>query len=291
MSSYAKEVRQFAALYPQPEIVDVTDQRKFTSYRQELKQLLIESSNKLLIESDEVNKLVDKFLVSKSSQDLQLLCNELFNLLPIETNGIYHPMLPTYAQLQRYLSSDMQNIGDCKLLTVVCAYICNVMAGIPSLLSVRSYNGHPILYLNLADGVHRVSFRYNGVVVKPYRGVSPFELTAEEAYDSNFTDKDFKVGEEQSTLYWDILNAIFILDMLNILRRCVVNFAFHPDEYLSEFESVIQYLEQTNIYSEPVICYWVSEMERVSSLWRDPRSNKNPEAFTQQVIDSLRFTE
>lgn len=281
-------MRQYAELYP---LVTGAVSAAADFHRQILKQNLIDAALKLLNSSEDLKILVDTFLVSKNPEDLQQICSALFANLPIETGGVYHPMLPTQQQLNAYLSDEMQNMGDCKLLTIICAYICNVMANIPSLLSVRSYNGHPILYLNLPAGAYKISFRYNGPTVKPYRGENPFDLTAEDEYQPGFTDKDFKVGEEQSTLYWDILNAVYVLDCLNVLRRSVVNLVLNPTFYLAEFTGAIQYLKTSGIYAEPVIDYWETEMDRVSDLLRDPRSSKDKQEFRLGVISSLRFTE
>lgn len=284
-------LRQFTRLYPEIENSDSVPVKNLSEYREELKRDIVQTCSKLIKSDQDLATLVSSFQKTKSTEYLQEICSKLFELFPIETNDIYHSMLPTSIQLKAYLSDKLENIGDCKLQTIICAYISNVIAEIPILFSVRQYNGHPIMYLQLSEGVYKVSFRYTGPTVKKYNGNNPFNLTKEMAYNPDFIDRDFKTGEEQSILYWDVINAIYILDNVNILRRCLVNYASNPDYYSEIFNRTVQGVKQSNVYSEPITEYWEIEMRRIKDIWSDPRTPKDPSRFKQLVVDSLRFTE
>ncbi len=284
-------LNQFENLYPkieaEPEALSVS----FEYYRQNLKLNLQEACKKLLDEFPQVNSQVESFSLRKDPEELQKLCDILFQIFPIETEGIFHPLMPAQFQLESYISGKLDSIGDCKLLSIICAYLCNIISSVKVLISVREYNGHPILYLDLPSGVHKVSFRHSGPRVKKYSGESPFTLTARDEYDSEFMDKDFKAGEEQSILYWDILNAVFVLDIITVLRRCLVNYSLNPAFYTETFKKSVVALSLSKVFSDPVIEYWQAEFSRITDWWGHSRSRLNAESFRQRVIDSLRFTE
>lgn len=282
-------LRQFENLYPE----SLQDFNPFdlNSYKRDLKNNIKSIYTLVCEQYPGLLELVNQFIQCKDKESLQKICEFLFRIFPIATDEKYHPMQGVMFQTQRYLQCDFNRIGDCKLLTLLCAYICNSLANIPVLISVRPYNGHPVLYLGLPFGVHKVSFRYGGPVVKPFKGEIPIDLRRKEEFDLSFSDSDFRAGEELSILYGDVLGAFYVLDAINILRRCVVNYSTNPEYYRNMFYEQVKLLGSIHINTEQVITYWQAELDRVEHLFLDPRVNCSTQRFKELVISSLRFTE
>jgi hypothetical protein len=271
-----------------PELEWGENPEKHIIHSDEIITLLSEVYSRLAQRNSKLQLASSSFIKSPDILHIVTMCNLLFDTIPMQLNGRLNSLVTTQEQIDRFLKEDFSDIGDCKFLTIIAAYICSVLLRLPVVISIRHYSGHPILYITLQDQVYKISFLHTGARVDIFQGDNPFDLTENHSYDSDFHDEDLPY--ERLILYWKVSNAIFVLDAMNILRRCVVNYAQNPQDYSRIFKEVTLLLKNSGIYHNSIVSYWEGEMDRVSSLWQDPRVRATPENFAIAVEKSLRFT-
>lgn len=242
----------------------------------------------LVNENPKLGEKVEKLVAYKDIYLLQELCEEIFETIPMkDEQGEVHPLISTKEQLERYIKGDRKDLGDCKLLTLFTAYICVIKAQIPTAISIRNYSGHPVLFAELNDKAYKVSYLHESLSIKLFEGVNnPFDLTQEQRINTGFLDTDFP--NDQSILFWNVTEAIFILDCMNILRRCVVNYVLDPKKYEEIFNHTEEILKNSGIYHNSILLYWEGEFGRIKHMYTDPR-NKDPIKLREMIIKGLRF--
>lgn len=262
------------------------------------KDLIIEPANildalklgydTLAVEQPEIYEITDRLCLYQNLPDLIQLTDIINTKLPMQNDaGELHPLLTTRSQIESMVNNKLSGVGDCKLLTIMTAYITSGICRLPTLTSIRCYSGHPILYVELQEQPYKVSYLHEKPRISPVADLDMFELRREQVYDTNFIEEDFP--NDKSILYWNVRDAIFVLDCMNIMRRSVVNYAIDPTYYATTFTEAANILNDSSIPARPVLNYWENELDRITSMYNDPRAPQDPQIFKKRVANSLRF--
>lgn len=215
------------------------------------------SNNNLLgVATERLNSLPDSFSLAQFT-------DAVHKTFPMrDGNGNMHPLLTTQEQLNFFL--DRQNIadlgvGDCKFLTIFSAYVFSKLQ-IPSVVSIRSYSGHPVLFAAVEGQSFKISYLHEKVSFREFNDDNPFGKFEESSMVTNLVDKDFQ--DDQQLLYFRIRNAIYVLDCMNLMRRAVVNVSLNEEKAKSQFDLVKNMLINSKIPYGDVIEHWKMEFER-----------------------------
>lgn len=232
--------------------------------------------------------MVEKLVDSKDYISLESILKEIHRIIPMKSGNELYPLLSTREQLLRFLKGERGGFGDCKFLTILTAFICIAKVGLTTVISIRKYSEHPVLFVSLQGTAYKISFLHTNPEIKQFSDDNPFDVSPELKVNGSFKDNDFQ--NNKSILFWYIREAIFVLDCINILRRCVVNYVLDTDKNLANFSKVIIALKSSGIGIEAVINYWELELERIQEMIRCNSLTQNPQRLRQIIIGSLRAT-
>ncbi|MCA9387265.1 hypothetical protein KC669_04495 [Candidatus Dojkabacteria bacterium] len=246
----------------------------------------------LLNENKGLDFAVQEFSKDTSLPNLKLLCEMMVLSIPmINTSGQLHPLMSTQEQIQKFLDGQRDGIGDCKLLTILTTYFISHIFEMPTVVSIRSYSGHPILFTNMKSQNYQISFLHKEPAVKHNVQSDPFSVISADHMSDYFDDPDFP--NTKSLLYWRVRNATFVLDGMNILRRCVVNYAFKPNFYTEIFKQTSMLMYEAELFADPIIFYWETELDRIKEMYQRriliQGDRFNAHFFKNDVVNSLRF--
>ena len=250
-------------------------------------ELLEPAYTKLVEQYPILDELVLELNEIKDIHSLNNVCQFLFSTIEMKDNhGNLNPLISTREQLERYGSDSFDGFGDCKLLTILTAYICNINAEIPPNISVRNHSGHPVLFIQINNIPYKISFLHEFCEIKEFTGEDPFVLSEQQRFDPSFIDEDFP--GDRLILYWDVNSAMFVLDCINILRRCVVNYVLDPQKYDVIFNEVITILNNSGVYHNSIAHYWEQEFDRVKDIL-SYNPSVSSDIIRNIIIKSLRF--
>lgn len=231
------------------------------------------------------------FLDSPSENTLRELANEIFNRLPMSNkSNQLNSLLTTREQLSYFMNDALEDIGDCKLLTIITAYITSTLGNHPTLISIRNYSEHPVLYVKLHENAYKISYVHKEPYIKEMMEITIFESLGHDDVDEGFEEEEFP--NSKSLLFWSISKAISTLDHMNLMRRCLVNLPTNPSFFYDMYQKAKDSLASSQCFSLPIIEYWESEMERIKDMTElGLVLGTSPHIIKNNIIRSLRFSE
>lgn len=243
----------------------------------------------------EIQDRLTQFGEMPSIESLEQLSQSVVKAFPLyDSTGELNPMYTTEEQIRKVITDEKDGIGDCKLLTIYTTYLTSSLLRLPTIVSVRVYSGHPVLYIKDDQVTYKISYLHEKPKVNSYskNQEDPFDLIDRDTEVTIFQEPDFT--HSRSLLYWKVRDASFVLDGINLLRRCVVNYCIDPNGNKQIFEEVINRLQTEEMNTSPIITYWESEMERIIDLYQQALlfsgSRFSTDEFRNKIIKSLRFS-
>jgi hypothetical protein len=207
-------------------------------------------------------------------QTIRSLMETIRILIPaVDHNGEPHPKFTTIEQIKQFQQiREGRNYnlgklcnGDCKLQTLLAAFILNKILGQRVLISVRRINAHAVLFFEVFGSIYKVSFSHEEVIYKKFEDQDLFSYLNEQTRTISIKDSDY--SSLNSILYFSVIDALTVLDCINLMRRCVVNYIYDPDKYAQIFQCIVKYLKSTGIYYGRIIETWEFELERVQDVY------------------------
>lgn len=239
----------------------------------------------------ELESAVFDLQINSDEESLHRVCSIVFDAFPMrDDSGREYPLTTTQEQIERLSTGELDGVCDCKFLTIFTTYVVSKLCGLKTNVSIRSYSGHPVLYLKLKDRAFKVSYLHEKPYIGEFLDEDPFEMGVGDK-TRYFNDPEFT--NSTSILYERVRDAIFVLDCMNLMRRAVVNYVMDDYKYLQIFERAASILAVSGVFHEPIVNYWRFELDRIMDLYemrsRYFKSEQDKVSFRKEVISSLRF--
>jgi hypothetical protein len=239
----------------------------------------------------ELESAVFDLQINHTEEALKRVCQIVFDVFPMQDNeGSEYPLITTQEQIERLSNGETDGVCDCKFLTIFTTYIVSKLCSLETNVSIRSYSGHPVLYVKLNEEPYKISYLHGKPYIDQYTQGDPFEIGVG---DNTSYFNDYEFTNSRSILYSKVRDAIFVLDCMNLMRRAVVNFVLDDYKYLQIFESAASILAISGIFHEPIVDYWRMELDRIMDLHemriRYFKTDSDRFRFREEIISSLRF--
>ncbi len=211
----------------------------------------------------------------------------------VDENRNLYPMKTVQEQISEWLTCDnnSKKPADCKLVSLIFAYILIIHLQIPTALSIRIYSGHPVVYCKPNNGkVYRISFLKDGPDIKSIEDLDGVDF---EEVQRSKSIRHYDIFLNNSILIWRVSEAAVLLDFINLLRRCLVNLPNNPEKYTKIFNDLVTNLSnygldhQLTDVTELIINYWESEKNRLEHIMT--RNAGNTDEVMSIFTCSLRF--
>lgn len=253
---------------------------------EEVETQLSQIFNRYLAEEDKLKNIISGQTPPGIDQ-VTAICQWIFERFPMQNKDGLFPLQTTESQISDELDNQdfTPKHKDCKFLTILAVYIFSVQLKISTIVSVRVYSEHPILYIKLGEQIYSISFLHSGPKIK-HKAMDPFSLLQENAHYPNFLDCEYP--ETKSILFWRVRYAILLLDAVNIFKRCLLHYAQNPNSYSQIFSTAVTHIQTFPIHWHPFVEFWQSEFERVTEMYKDPRCPKDPSLFYSRIAQSFK---
>lgn len=227
---------------------------------------LREAFNRCVEIQPRISEHCQELIANPTFDEFNLLCMSINNAIPmLDYDGREKVMVTIHEQMEQFRDDgNLDSAGDCKLLTVLTAYVTSRVCNLPTVVSIRNYSGHPVLFTQIKDVNYKLSYLHTGPKIDPFTDDDPFYFNKSTTREP-FTDSEFQTGNQ--ILYYDVKKAMFVLDCINLLRRAVVNYPLDPDHYANKFAEIITILSTSETSAQSVIEYWQGELDRVMYIY------------------------